>query len=124
MAGPNEAEMKATERAAQSLKETLNELKAAGEGVTKSMLTGANAYSNLSKASNETKQAAIGVLEALVQQIKVTGEGVENINAYRQTIKLLRTDLNEVGDAAAAITERVRGMWGITSAWSTDITAS
>ena len=125
--GPNEqdlADLKAKNTAAQNLKETLIELQSAQAGVTEQTMRGAQAASQFANSSAEQKQAAIDVLNAFIQQAKATGEGTELIRQHREQIALLKSDMRELSDASASITDTIRGMWGITNQWSSNVAAS
>lgn len=121
---PTAAEQKAQQRAAQELTEALRELEAANSSLDQSVIQSAGAYSRLAGETNEAKQAAIEALQAQIQYNKAHNDGVADISRYREIIAQLKSDLSGFVDIAEKISDRVRGMWGISSQWTGDITAS
>ena len=127
MAGETEkstAATKAAERAAQKLTEAQTKLSAINNQLEKQLQTGAMKMGQLASASDATKQAVIDLWEAQKRHAVVTQENIGSIGALTAKIAELKEGMGGVIDVADAVTNTVKGMWGVTAGWSDNITAS
>ena len=79
---------------------------------------------NLAQQNANQREALLELLQAELQHQDVVEKNAEAVARLKVQIKELNEVTSGYVDIAGAVQERVRGMWGITSQWAGDITAT
>ena len=122
--GGGTAAAEAQAQATQKLAEAQRNLEAVNKDVHRQLEQSAAGFISLTNATNETNRALQDVYEAKKRLALVTGQNIDKVAEYNEGIRQTAEALRDVGDIASNMTARVRGMWGITSQWSTDLASN
>jgi hypothetical protein len=115
------AALKQTEKAMLDLEQAERRLTAAGVEASNANIRQLDSMEALVGETNAAKKAMVGYLQSLVDVAIKTGDNIEFVQKWEQAQKSLTASIEQSVNHADLLTEKIRGVMGISSGWKKDI---
>lgn len=115
------AALKQYESALVGLEQAERRLEAAGTAATKTSIQQLSSMEALAGETNAAKKAMVGYLQSLVDVALKTGDNINMISKWEQAQESLNNSIEQSVNHADLLTEKIRGVMGISSGWKKDI---
>tara|TARA_R110000824_G_scaffold120245_5_gene275334 strand:+ start:1201 stop:3261 length:2061 start_codon:yes stop_codon:yes gene_type:complete len=115
------ASLKQTEKALIDLEQAERRLTAAGVEASNVNIRQLNSMKALVGETDAAKKAMVGYLQSLIDVAIKTGDNLNMVAKWEQAQKSLNASIEQSVNHADLLTEKIRGVMGISSAWKKDI---